>query len=37
VHNYHLARATAPLIPTWLYNARQSQLNELWKSWGNQP
>jgi len=29
-HEYQLARATAPLIPTWVYNSMRSELDDLW-------
>lgn len=30
-NEYHLARASAPLIPTWLWNKKNNTLNEGWK------
>lgn len=30
-NEYHLARASAPLIPTWLWNRKNAALNETWK------
>jgi hypothetical protein len=33
VQEYHLARAAAPLIPTWVWKQRAPVLNELWKSY----
>ncbi|KPV54312.1 hypothetical protein SE17_04550 [Kouleothrix aurantiaca] len=30
-HDYQLARAAAPLLPTWLWKLMQNELNQLWK------
>jgi hypothetical protein len=29
-YEYQLARASAPLIPTWIYDSMRSEFNELW-------
>lgn len=31
-HEYHLARAAAPLLPEWLYKWRRDSLNKTWKA-----
>ena len=31
LHEYQIARATAPMIPDWLWKRRQNELNRLWK------
>lgn len=30
-NDYHLSRASAPVLPTWLWNNQQVRLNALWK------
>ncbi|MNS21735.1 hypothetical protein D3C72_535040 [compost metagenome] len=30
IGDYHLARASSPLIPTWIQNMRKARLNRLW-------
>ena len=30
---YQLARASAPLIPTWMHKLRQEKLNQLWRDY----
>jgi hypothetical protein len=30
-NEYHLARSSAPIIPTWLWNQMRDRLNETWK------
>lgn len=32
-HEYQLARATAPLIPTWIWKWRRDDLNEMWATY----
>lgn len=33
VYEYQLARASAPLIPTWVWNMMRDTLNDLWKEY----
>jgi hypothetical protein len=33
VYEYQLARASAPLIPEWVYNRHQDELNKLWEAY----
>lgn len=33
MYEYQIARAAAPLIPTWLWHARRAELNELWNEY----
>lgn len=35
MYDYHLNRAVGPLIPTWLWNMRQGDLNQTWKEHRN--
>jgi len=32
---YQLARASAPLLPTWMWKLRQKKLNQLWQDYHN--
>jgi hypothetical protein len=32
-NEYHLARSSAPLIPTWLWNTMRDRLNETWRQY----
>ena len=36
MYDYHLSRAVGPLIPTWLWNIRQDELNQTWKEHRNE-
>ncbi len=36
MHEYQLARASAPLIPSWIYNLMQDDLNEMWETYRQQ-
>jgi len=31
MYDYHLNRAAGPLIPTWIWNMREGELNQTWK------
>jgi hypothetical protein len=31
--DYHLARASAPILPTWVWKRRERKLNELWTTY----
>lgn len=33
LHEYQIARALAPMLPSWLWHRRQNQLNELWEQY----
>lgn len=33
MNEYHLARASAPILPTWLWKSMRSELNETWKKY----
>lgn len=33
VHEYQLARAVAPLIPTWIWKLKRDDLNEMWAAY----
>jgi hypothetical protein len=35
MYDYHINRAAGPLIPTWLWNMRQDDLNQTWKKHRN--
>lgn len=35
LHDYQLARASAPLLPTWYYNRIRGHLNRLWDAYLN--
>lgn len=35
-HEYHIARAAAPLIPSWIWRNMQANLNEMWKIYRQQ-
>lgn len=35
-HEYHIARAAAPLIPSWIWKNMQANLNEMWKTYRQQ-
>ena len=37
MNEYHLARATAPMIPTWVWKWMRNDLYELWKSYRSSP
>ena len=32
LHDYQINRATSPLLPSWLWNMVQKELNELWNA-----
>ncbi len=36
VYEYQLNRATAPLIPTWVWKSKRADLNELWREYRQQ-
>jgi hypothetical protein len=36
-HEYQLARATAPLIPSWVWSSMRANLNDLWKTYRRYP
>ena len=31
MYDYHLDRAAGPLIPTWMWDMREKELNQTWK------
>ena len=35
MYDYHLARATGPLIPTWIWNHKKDELNRIWNALRN--
>ncbi|KAA5538589.1 hypothetical protein FYK55_27260 [Roseiconus nitratireducens] len=37
VHEYQLARASAPIIPEWIWKWRRKELNELWCEFRQRP
>jgi uncharacterized membrane protein len=37
MYDYHLARATGPLIPTWIWNHKKDELNQTWNALRNTP
>ncbi|MGI2909082.1 hypothetical protein [Tolypothrix sp. VBCCA 56010] len=34
---YHLARANAPLLPSWLWKSMRDDLNNIWRQYRQQP
>jgi hypothetical protein len=36
VQEYHIARASAPLIPSWVWKQMRNDLNEMWKKYRQQ-
>ena len=36
LHEYQIARVTAPMIPDWLWNRTKDELNRLWQQQANQ-
>lgn len=37
LHEYHLARATSPILPEWIWRVKRGELNELWQALRRRP